>query len=75
MTMFKGTTPTHAFQVPIDSSMIKEVKITYSQRDEEVLVKRTKDCIIAGGVYRFFDMVSKSFFDSMTDTPLEGGNL
>lgn len=27
------------------------------------------------GVYRFFDLVSKSFFDSITDTPLEGGNL
>ena len=28
-----------------------------------------------GNVYRFFDMVSKSFFDSITDTPLDGGNL
>lgn len=48
--MFKGTTPTHAFQVPIDSALIKEVKITYSQRDVEILVKRTNDCIIADGV-------------------------
>lgn len=28
-----------------------------------------------GNAYRFFDMVSKSFFDSITDTPLDGGNL
>lgn len=28
-----------------------------------------------GAVFRFFDMVSKTFFDSITDTPLEGGNL
>lgn len=27
------------------------------------------------GVYRFYDTVSKAFFDSATDTPLEGGNL
>lgn len=27
------------------------------------------------GVYRFFDMVSKTFFDSVTDTQLDGGNL
>lgn len=27
------------------------------------------------GVYRFFDMVSKTFFDSTTSTPLDGGNL
>lgn len=28
-----------------------------------------------GTVYRFYDMVSKTFFDSITDTPLDGGNL
>lgn len=28
-----------------------------------------------GSTYRFFDMVSKTFFDSITDTPLDGGNF
>lgn len=28
-----------------------------------------------GNAYRFFDIVSKTFFDSITDTPLGGGNL
>jgi hypothetical protein len=28
-----------------------------------------------GSIYRFWDKVSRIFFDSMTDTPLEGGNL
>lgn len=28
-----------------------------------------------GTAFRFFDMVSKTFFDSITDTSLEGGNL
>lgn len=28
-----------------------------------------------GTVYRFWDEVSKTFFDSVTDTPLDGGNL
>ncbi len=27
------------------------------------------------GVYRFYDEVSGAFFDSITDTPLDGGNL
>lgn len=27
------------------------------------------------GVYRFYDEVSKTFFDSITDTPLDGGNF
>lgn len=29
----------------------------------------------ADGAYRFYDDVSGRFFDSITDTPLEGGNL
>lgn len=48
--MFKGTTPTHMFNIPIDTSIIKEIKITYSQRDKEVLVKRTEDCTISEGL-------------------------
>lgn len=48
--MYKGTTPTHTFGVAIDTSLIKEVKITYSQRDKEILVKRTEDCEISEGV-------------------------
>lgn len=28
-----------------------------------------------GAAYRFYDLVTKTFFDSITDTPLEGGNL
>ena len=47
--MFKGTTPTHIFGVDIDTNLIKTVKITYSQKDEEVLVKRTEDCTLGEG--------------------------
>lgn len=46
--MFKGTTPTHTFNIPIDSSLVKTAKITYTQRDKEVLVKRTEDCTFEG---------------------------
>ena len=31
--------------------------------------------VSADGVYRFFDLVSKEFFDSLTTTPLGGGDL
>ena len=44
--MFKGTTPTHTFEVNIDTSLIKEVKIIYCQRDREILVKRTDECTL-----------------------------
>jgi hypothetical protein len=47
--MFKGTTPTHYFNVPIDTSRIKELKITYSQKDREIFAKRKEDCIIEEG--------------------------
>ena len=47
--MFKGSTPTHTFNVSIDTSLIKEVKITYSQMDKEKLVKRTDECTIGDG--------------------------
>jgi hypothetical protein len=43
-----------------------------SQGDEQVLKLVP---VTDGTVFRFFDMVSKTFFDSITDTPLEGGNL
>ena len=48
--MYRGTTPKHIFQVPIDTSLINKVKITYCQKDREILVKRTEDCTIEDGV-------------------------
>ena len=47
--MFRGTTPTHIFNVDIDTSLIKEVKIIYSQKEKEILTKRTEDCTIEEG--------------------------
>ena len=47
--MFKGTTPQHTFNVNIDTSLIKEIKITYTQNESEVLCKRTEDCTIEDG--------------------------
>lgn len=41
-----GTTPTHIFEVDLDTTLIKQVKITYTQDDEIILEKRTDDCEI-----------------------------
>lgn len=38
-------------------------------------VQKLVPYVSAEGVYRFWDVVTKTFFDSITDTPLEGGNL
>lgn len=43
------------------------------QGDEQVL--KLIPVVSTDGVYRFYDEVSGNFFDSITDTPLEGGNL
>lgn len=44
-----GTTPKHIFNIGLTASVIKEVKISYFQKDVEKLVKRTTDCEIKDG--------------------------
>lgn len=43
------------------------------QEDAQVL--KLVPIVSTDGGYRFYDEVSETFFDSITDTPLEGGNL
>ena len=43
------------------------------QGEEQVL--KLEPVVSNDGVYRFFDTVSQAFFDSITDTPLSGGNF
>lgn len=50
--MFKGGTPTHIFNVAIDISLIKDVKITYSQDSKVILTKKTDECQIHDGEIR-----------------------
>lgn len=47
--MHRGSTPTHFFNVLIDTSRIKKIKIIYMQNDRDVLSKRTEDCTIEKG--------------------------
>ena len=42
--MIQGTTPTHAFKVPIDTAIISNVRITYAQNGSVVLTKEKEDC-------------------------------
>ena len=41
--MIRGTTPTHIFTVPFDTSIIKEVRVIYKQGNQKVLCKDNKD--------------------------------
>lgn len=42
--MLIGTTPTYSWVLPVDSSNISKLKITFTQDDESVLVKRKDEC-------------------------------
>lgn len=46
--MIRGTTPTHTFEIPYDTSTIKKVMVIYAQHDEEVFHKDTEDCEMKG---------------------------
>lgn len=46
--MIKGTTPTHTFTLPFDTSVLAKCKVVYGQNGVEVFSKRTEDCVMKG---------------------------
>lgn len=46
--MRQGTTPTHTFSLPFETSSISKVRITYAQEDKIVLEKTEEDCKLDG---------------------------
>ena len=46
--MIRGTTPTHTFQIPFNTNLVKEIRISYAQRDAVVVEKTTEDCKLDG---------------------------
>ena len=46
--MFRGSTPTHTFVLPIDTALLSKVIIVYAQSDVEVFRKTEADCEIEG---------------------------
>ena len=49
--------------------------LLFAMWQADVQVLKLLSVVSTSGVYRFYDEVSGTFFDSITDTPLEGGNL
>lgn len=56
-----------------ESQFIGKIFFFAMWEDDEQVLKLVP--VTDGTVFRFYDMVSKAFFDSITDTPLDGGNL
>lgn len=48
MAIRQGTTPTHTFTVPIDTSTLKTVHIAYAQNEQVLFVKRDNDVTLQG---------------------------
>lgn len=48
--MKRLTTPTHTFEIPLDTSILDQIKITYSQGGKTVLEKYKEDCTLEGKV-------------------------
>lgn len=46
--MIRGTTPTHTFEIPFNTSMIASVRVVYAQDDAVIVTKCTEDCIFDG---------------------------
>ena len=46
--MIQGTTPTHKFNVDIDTGLIDKLRISYEQNGKIVLWKEKKDCTLSG---------------------------
>ncbi len=46
--MIRGTTPTHTFQIPFNTNLLKEIRISYAQKDVVVVEKTTEDCKLDG---------------------------
>lgn len=46
--MIKGTTPTHIYTLPFDTSLVKSVRITYAQSGKVILTKETDKCTLEG---------------------------
>lgn len=46
--MIRGSTPTHTFNLKLDTALIHKVRVLYAQNDTVVLRKEDKDCIKDG---------------------------
>lgn len=50
--MIRGTTPTHIFTLPFDVSLVADLRISYAQSDQEILVKTKADGTLEGNTVK-----------------------
>ena len=47
--MIRGTTPTHIFSIPIDSTLISKIRVTYEQNGTNIITKDYSGADVSGG--------------------------
>jgi hypothetical protein len=50
--MRRGTTPVHSFTLPMDTSTIKKLRVTYAQQGGTILTKTEEDVVLAGNTVK-----------------------
>lgn len=47
--MYRATTPTHIFTLPFDTSLLKEIRVTYATEGKDIILQKTEaDCTLDG---------------------------
>ena len=52
MAIMQGTTPTHTFNLPFDTSVIKTIRIVYAQCGEKLFSRENNDVTLEGSQVR-----------------------
>lgn len=47
--IYRGSTPTHAFSIPVTAAELKAVRVTYRQSDGLIIEKTKGDCTFEDG--------------------------
>lgn len=50
--MIRGTTPTHTFKLPFDTSLLSSARVVYKQGEKEVLRKETEAFFMEENILR-----------------------
>ena len=48
--MIRGTTPTHTWEIPFDTGMVKRLRVIYGQNKKPLFIKEKEECVIKDGI-------------------------
>jgi hypothetical protein len=46
--MIRGTTPTHVFEIPLDASLVADLRVSYAQGGDALITKKLADVKLEG---------------------------